>query len=155
MTTLVDDFRKHWEFMHAMTLDFAREVPDATWEFSPHPRFAPFCKQLRHVVCVRGVYNDGLASGRADFDRKHEHYTGGLDRESLVAALASKHDKLLTVLDTIDTGRAIESFGRTFPFAEFAHVMTQHEAIHQGQWSVYASLAGFETPLRWRLEWAL
>jgi hypothetical protein len=31
----------------------------------------------------------------------------------------------------------------------------QHEAIHHGQWSVYASLAGFETPLSWRNEWGL
>jgi hypothetical protein len=26
----------------------------------------------------------------------------------------------------------------------------QHEAIHHGKWSVYASLAGFDTPLSWR-----
>jgi hypothetical protein len=41
-------------FLQKMTLDFAKEVPDEHWQFSPHERFAPFCKQLRHVVCVRG-----------------------------------------------------------------------------------------------------
>jgi uncharacterized damage-inducible protein DinB len=155
MTALIDGFRKHWEFVHTMTLDFAREVPDASWEFSPHPRFAPFCKQLRHVVCVRGVYNDALATGRDDWSRKHDQYSGGLDRDPLIAALTAKHTELLALLDSIEADRAVEMFGRTIPFAEFAHLMTQHESIHQGQWSVYASLAGFETPLRWRLEWAL
>jgi hypothetical protein len=31
----------------------------------------------------------------------------------------------------------------------------QHEAIHHGQWSVYASLAGFDTPVSWRTSWGL
>lgn len=155
MTSAVDDVRRHWEFAHAMTLDVARNVPEEQWSFSPHPRFAPFCKQLRHVVCVRGCYNDGLAGGRPDFARKHEHYAGGLDRHSLIAALVSKQDETLAILDNIDNGQTIEFSGRSMPFAEFAYVITHHEAIHQGQWSIYASLAGFETPLRWRLEWGL
>jgi hypothetical protein len=29
------------------------------------------------------------------------------------------------------------------------------EAIHHGQWSIDASLAGFDTPLSWRASWGL
>ena len=158
MPAPADDFTRHWEFVHAMTLDFANEVPDASWDFSPHPRFAPFAKQLRHVVCVRGVYTDALASGHADFARKHEHYAGGLSRAELVAALGEQHNALLRAIDALPDGGAgvsVEAFGKQFTFGQYAHVMVQHEALHQGQWSLYASLAGFETPLRWRLEWAL
>jgi hypothetical protein len=38
-----------------------------------------------------------------------------------------------------------------FTFALFTWEFVQHEAIHHGQWSVYASLAGFDTPLSWRM----
>jgi hypothetical protein len=155
MSSAVDGFRRHWEFMHAMTLDFASEVPDAYWEFSPHTRFAPFCKQLRHVVCVRGLYNETLAAGKADWARKHDQHTGGLSREELVSALVNKHDDLLDTLDSTDDALVVEFIGKRISFVEFAHVMIQHEAIHQGQWSLYASLAAFETPLRWRLNWGL
>ena len=155
MASAVEGFRRHWEFAHAMTLDFASEVPNAYWEFSPHARFAPFCKQLRHVVCVRGLYNETLSTGRADWARKHEQYTGGVSRDELVRALSQKHDELLAILNTAYDALSLEFIGRQINFAEFAHVMIQHEAIHQGQWSLYASLAGFETPLRWRLNWGL
>ncbi|MGB2693600.1 MAG: DinB family protein [Dehalococcoidia bacterium] len=153
--TPIEDFRSHWEFVHGMTLAFAEEVPDERWEFSPHPRFAPFCKQLRHVVCVRGVYNDALVSGHADFSRKHEHYAGGLTRDDLVRALVEQHEQLLAIVASPELNATIEAFGRSFSFGEYTHVMIQHESIHQGQWSIYAALGGFETPLLWRLEWGL
>ena len=54
MPSVIEDFRKRCEFLQKMTLDFANEVPDEHWGFSPHERFASFCKQLRHVVCVCG-----------------------------------------------------------------------------------------------------
>jgi hypothetical protein len=43
----------------------------------------------------------------------------------------------------------------SFTFALFTWEFVQHEAIHHGQWSIYASLAGFETPLSWRASWGL
>jgi uncharacterized damage-inducible protein DinB len=155
MANAVEGFSRRWEFMHSMTLDFVDEVPNASWEFSPHARFAPFCKQLRHVVCVRGLYNETLTAGKADWARKHDQHTRGLSRDELVRALAQKHEDLLAILDRIDDALVVEFIGRPFSFAEFSHVMIQHEAIHQGQWSLYASLAGFETPPSWRLNWGL
>jgi hypothetical protein len=155
MAALIEDFRKRCEFLQTMTLDFANDVPDEHWEFSPHPRFAPFCKQLRHVVCVRGVYNDALVSKRADFAKKHTHYSGVLTRDELVNALVEKQGALLAIIDTLDTDASIDVFGRPFGFVDFTYTMVQHEALHHGEWSIYASLAGFETPLSWRLEWGL
>ncbi len=155
MSAIIDDFRRRSEFLQTMTLDFASGVPEAQWQFSPHPRFAPFCKQLRHVVCVRGVYSEALVTKRADFSKKHDHYAGGLTRDQLTAALVEKQRDLLRILDTLDTDAPIDVFGRAFSFGDFAYTMVQHEALHHGQWSIYASLAGFETPLVWRLEWGL
>ena len=73
----IDEFVRYSETLHRLTVDFARAVPDDKWDFTPDPPgksgrtpaphrigvgFAPFCKQLRHVVCVRGVYNAALES---------------------------------------------------------------------------------------------
>jgi hypothetical protein len=45
--------------------------------------------------------------------------------------------------------------GTPLTFATFTWEFVQHEAIHHGEWSVYATLAGFKTPLSWRTSWGL
>jgi uncharacterized damage-inducible protein DinB len=158
MPTAAEEFRKRWEFVHGMTRDFANCVPDEHWEFTPHPPFATFCKQLRHVICVRGLYNETLSVGRADWSRKHDQYAGPLSRKHLLQALEEKHEATLAVLDQLqrDGGdRTMEFIGKQVHLGEFAHVVIQHEALHQGQWSLYASLAGFDTPPGWRLNWGI
>src|SRR5689334_13039973 len=156
---LIDDFARYSKVLHAMTLDFVRAVPDDKWEFTPDPPrrssrtpaphrigagFAPFCKQVRHVVCVRGVYNDALVTQRVDWSRKHYHYGGPLTREALLGDLEQKQQGLLEILQTVDVHATIDWGGTPFTFALFACEFVQHEAIHHGQWSIYASLAGFD-----------
>jgi uncharacterized damage-inducible protein DinB len=152
----IDDFVRYSKVLHALTADFVRAVPDDKWDFTPDGAgFAPFCKQLRHVVCVRGVYNDALATKKVDWTRKHRHYAGPLTREALLAALDDKQRGLVATLDTVDLDASIDWDGTLFTFALFTWEFVQHEAIHHGQWSIYASLAGFETPLSWRTSWGL
>ena len=166
----IDDFARYSKALHAMTVDFVRAVPEDKWEFTPDPPgrsprtptqhrigdgFAPFCKQLRHVVCVRGVYNAALATGKVDWTRKHDHYRGPLTRDALLPALEEKQRQLLAILATVDIDATIDWDGTPFTFALFAWEFVQHEAIHHGQWSVYASLAGFDTPPSWRTSWGL
>ena len=166
----IDDFKRRVEFVHGMTIDFVEAVPGDRWEFSPDPAlttaaaadpnrhgvgFAPFCKQVRHVVCVRGVYNAALLTKKVDFSKKHQHYQGAMTREALLRALAEKQRDLLTILETVDTNVSIDFFGNRFTFGDFAFTVIQHEAIHHGQWSIYASLGGFQTPASWRNEWGL
>lgn len=168
MTT--DDFGRYARVLHGLTVDFVREVPDDKWDFTPDPPgragrtqaphrighgFAPFCKQLRHVVCVRGVYNAALANGRVDWAKKHDHYVGPLTREALLAALEERQNRLLGLLDAVDIHATIDWDGTPFTFALFTWEWVQHEAIHHGQWSIYASLGGFDTPPSWRTSWGL
>lgn len=166
----IENFVQYWEHLHRMTVDFVKVVPDDKWDFSPDPPgrigrakvplrigdgFAPFCKQLRHVVCVRGVYNAAMVTKKADFTQKHNHYSGPLTREALLAALMDKQRKFLATLESLDAGTRI-NFGETaFTLDNFTCEVIQHEAIHHGQWSVYASLGEFETPLSWRASWGL
>ncbi len=166
---LVDDFRRRFDFLQRMTIDFVNAVPAKYWDFSPQPPvpdgdvpagrhgsgFAPFCKQVRHVVCVRGVYADSLVTRRADFAKKHSHYSGGLGRDELVGALVVAHRDLLAKFETADEHSTIDFFGTGFTLGDLAYTVVQHEAIHHGQWSIYAALAGFETPPSWRQEWGL
>jgi uncharacterized damage-inducible protein DinB len=166
----IDDFVRYSQVLHALTVDFVRAVPDDKWDFTPDPPgkrgraraphrigdgFAPFCKQLRHVVCVRGVYTAALAAGKVDWTRKHEHYAGPLTRDALLAALDDKQRQLLATLETVEMDAPIDWNGILFSFALFTWEFVQHEAIHHGQWAVYASLAGFDTPLSWRRSWGL
>jgi hypothetical protein len=50
--------------------------------------------------------------------------------------------------EVVDSKHSNRPSRRTF--ALFTWEFAQYEAIHHGQWSIYASLAGFETPLSWR-----
>jgi hypothetical protein len=130
----IDDFVRYAKVLHNLTADFVRAVPDDKWNFTPDPPglsgraraphrigdgFAPFCKQLRHVVCVRGVYNAALATKRVDWTRKNEHYVGPLTREELLAALDEKQRDLLATLDTADVDAPIDWNGTPFAFAVF------------------------------------
>jgi hypothetical protein len=166
----IGDFVRYSKVLHALTADFVRAVPEDKWHFTPDPPgkfwhasatrrigdgFAPFCKQLRHVVCVRGVYNAALATRKVDWTRKHEHYAGPPTREALLAGLDDKQRHLLATLKTVDIDAPIDWQGTPFTFAMFTWEFVEHEAIHHGQWSIYASLAGFDTPLSWRTSWGL
>src|SRR5260221_12736291 len=112
----IDDFLRYSEVLHRLTADFVRAVPENNWDFTPDPPgksgraraphrigdgFAPFCKQLRHVVCVRDVYNAALATRKVDWPRKHEHYVGPLSREAALAGLSGKRRPLLAQPRTV------------------------------------------------------
>jgi hypothetical protein len=111
----IDDFVRYSQVLHALAADFVRAVPEDKWDFTRDPPrnsgrapaphrigdgFAPFYKQLRHVVCVCGVYNAALAARKVDWTRKREHYAGPLTREALLAALNDQQRHLLAGFDT-------------------------------------------------------
>jgi len=160
----IEDFARYSNVLYRLTVDFVRAVPEDKWGFAPHsPRqstrvgrgFAPFSKQLRHVICVRGVYNAAIVTRKVDWTRRHDYYTGPLTREAMLAALEEKQQQLLTILETIDTRSVIDWDGTPFTLEVFTWEFVQHEAIHHGQWSLYAALAGFDTPSSWRSSWGL
>ena len=158
MQTAIQAFEINWSFARGLTYEFISAVPDEKWDFSPHPHFAPLHKQIRHMVCVQGVYVEGLRKRVTDFGRKHSHYDGSLGRGELVAALRQQDADLHAALDEIaragEEDCIIEFYGKN-TIANYLNVIATHEAIHHGQWSFYATLGGFETPDSWKLNWGL
>src|SRR5271155_6120391 len=119
----IDDFVRYSKVLHALTADFVRAVPEDKWDFTPNPAgksgrapaphrigdgFAPFCKQLRHVVCVRGVYAAALATKKVDWSRRHEYYAGPLTREALRAALDDQPQHWRATLEPVAIGAPID-----------------------------------------------
>jgi hypothetical protein len=151
----VENFKNHLHWVHRMTVDFVEAVPDDKWDYTPGGGLGPFCRQLRHVVCVRGVYNAALTTKKADFSTIRDHYGGSLARGDLLPALNDIQQRFLAALETVDTNVTIDFGGTAFPFDNFAGEVIQHESIHHGQWSAYAYLGGFPTPRSWRAGWRL
>jgi hypothetical protein len=151
----IESFRQSWEWVHRMTVDFVEAVPEDKWDFTPGDGLGPFCKQLRHVVCARGVYNAALITKKADWSKSHDYYKGSLTRNELLSALIDMQGRFLATLDTVDTDVPIDFSGTAFTFDHFACEVVQHEAIHHGQWSAYAYVGGFRTPPSWRAAWRL
>ena len=105
------------------------------------------------------VYAEAIETGSADFGRKKSHYSGDLERASLLAGLAEQDARLDAALEglqgiDLDAWR-VAFFGNSFDFSRYSYVLVQHEALHHGLWSACARLAGFDTPLSWRVNWEL
>jgi uncharacterized damage-inducible protein DinB len=158
MASVIDAFEPSWRHTRQLTLDFIAAEPAERWDWTPHPRYATLAKQFRHVLCVHGVYIDGLEHGRADFARKHSHYDGPLERDSLLQAFAWVDERQTRVLQAIrrqgEDDFSIEFYGNQ-KLGSYLNAFLHHEALHHGQWSFYATLGGFETPLSWQVNWGL
>jgi len=155
----LEAFREAWHDVRKLTYEFVETAPAERWAWSPHASFAPLCKQVRHLVCVQGVYQQGFREGHADFARKHDHYRGSLERVELLAALRAKDAELEAILADLGErgaeGFEIDFFGRQRSFARYGAIVVQHEAIHHGEWGLYAALGGYSTPVGWKLNWGL
>ncbi|HXH31815.1 MAG TPA: DinB family protein [Bacteriovoracaceae bacterium] len=156
---IVDEFERSWKFTRSLTLEFAEAIPAEFWHFTFNEKYSPLCKQLRHMIWVTGLYTDALMNGRLDFKKKKTFYSGGLAREEIISALRDSDKVLLrwlsnTKKDEVDLN-AVDAFGSSMEFIEFAQLLIEHEGNHHGLWSAYAALAGFSTPKSWKDNWGL
>jgi len=156
---IVEEFKRSWSFIRGMTYEFIDVVPSEKWFFTISDKHSPLCKQFRHMVWISSLYNDALKNRKINISKKKTFYDGSLDKSDIVTALKQKDiefESLLSELksENLDTFM-MEFFGSKIGFTEFCDVMIQHESIHQGLWSAYAALAGFETPINWKRSWML
>ena len=75
------------------------------------------------------------------------------------ARLEEQQRELAAILEDADRVEAptfaVDLMGAQLSFAAFSYVMVQHEAIHHGEWSLYAAQSGFAVPSLWAVEWGL
>jgi len=154
---LLDAFRGYCVWLHRMTTDFMETAPEDRWEFTPESSgtFGSFARQLRHVVRVRGVYNDALVRRRWIGVVQASTTADRWSVSRLLHALHHQQQELLSALDGLDPELVIDWDGTPSTLATFTWEFVQHEAFHHGQWSLYAVLAGFGTPESWRRSWRL
>ena len=156
----IEAFLEDWKFVRGtLTREFVSAVPEEHWECAPYPGAQPLHKQFRHMVWCSGVYVEAFTTRTADWARKKTHYSGGLDRAELLAGLEEWDARLREALAGLPrddlAGWRVDFMGESFGFDRYVRVLVQHESIHHGMWSVYARLAGFDTPLSWKLNWGL
>lgn len=158
--TIINDFKKSWDFSRGMTLEFINELPENMWDFTPHERYAPLCKQFRHMVWVTGLYREAIETGEMrDCETKKEHYSGELDKQKILSGFEIENGKLMAALAKLQNldleNYFVKAFGLEMKFVEYTHVLIQHESTHQGLWSFYATLGGFKTPNSWQQNWGI
>ncbi|HLE12139.1 MAG: hypothetical protein A2504_17835 [Bdellovibrionales bacterium RIFOXYD12_FULL_39_22] len=158
-SVIINEFKKSWNFIRGMTYEFIDSVPADKWFFTFSEKHSPLCKQFRHMVWISGLYNDALKNRKIDLSKKKTFYDGNLNKSDIVTALKQKDVELESILEDLKSTKldsfSMEFFGTTIGFTEFCDVIIQHESIHQGLWSAYATLAEFETPKNWKNSWAL
>ena len=134
-----------WKYISDLTIKAVQSFPEDQWDFSPAPKFGSFAKQLRHVICCRGVFADGFLSHNVDFGKKHSFYSGPLLKDNLMEALQRSADDVRTALASLENQNLEEFrsnyYGETMTFIEHFSAMTCHEALHRGEWQLYAALA--------------
>jgi uncharacterized damage-inducible protein DinB len=151
-------FAKSWQFTRSLTYDFLHVLTEENLSYSPQLEFGVLGKQIRHIGDVQGCYVDALKSGKVDFSKKRMDKSMETSIEKLEAYLREQDKYLYDTLSGYDKDPIkdqIEWHTCNLSVLEHLFLLPQHEAIHQGQWSLAARQAGIDLPKSWVDNWNL
>ncbi|SRR5579875_116090 len=151
-------FAKTWQFTRSLTYDFLKVLNEESLSYSPHPAFGNLGKQIRHLGDVQECYVRALETGVADFSRKRMDLSMESSLEKLTHHLREMDNYLYDALSkyTADPLKQEIKWPTTrLSVLEHLFLLPQHEAIHQGQWSLAARQHGIDLPKTWVDNWAL
>jgi uncharacterized damage-inducible protein DinB len=151
-------FARTWQFTRSLTYDFLKVLTPDDLSYSPQLEFGTFGKLIRHVGDVQAVYVHALETGHADFDKKLKDKTMEGSLERLEKYLKEQDKALYDALSKYDKDPIKEVIvwpTTKLSVLEHLFLLPQHEAIHQGQWSLAARQAGIDLPKSWRDNWGL
>lgn len=151
-------FARSWQFTRSLTYDFLKVLSEDDLNYSPQLEFGTIGKLIRHVGDVQGVYTAALASGKADFDKKRRAVEVESSIEKLEQYLKQQDKALYDALSNYGKDPITETIEwptTKLSVLEHLFLLPQHEAIHQGQWSLAARQAGIDLPKSWRDNWGL
>jgi uncharacterized damage-inducible protein DinB len=151
-------FDHSWQFTRSLTLDFLAGLSEENLSYSPQLEFGTIGKLIRHVGDVQEVYACALQTGTVDFSLKRRDYTMETSLERLNSYLQEQDKKLHDILSGYEKDPLKEMIQwptEKLSVLEHLFLLPQHEAIHQGQWSLAARQAGIDLPKSWKDSWGL
>ena len=147
-----------WQQTRGLTYDLLHVLPPAVLNFSPHPDFGTFSRQIRHAGDIQACYLAALETGRMDFaaqprqrkvEQSKDHLEGylrALDTSLLEAVRALRGERLSRLI--VWDGEQLS------PLRHLVRLL-QHETLHHGMWAIYAKVVDLPLPPSWRASWAL
>lgn len=151
-------FAKTWQFTRSLTYDFLKVIEDQDLLYSPQLEFGTLGKQVRHLGDVQECYVRALENGVADFSKKRMDLSMETSRSRLEEHLRQQDNYLYGTLSKYDADPVkgeIKWPTTKLSVLEHLFLLPQHEAIHQGQWSLAARQHGIDLPKSWVDNWAL
>jgi len=147
-----------WRQTRALTYDLLRALPYAVMNFSPHPDFGTFARQIRHAGDIQACYLLALQTGRMDFTVQPRQRALEQSRDDLEAYLRDLDDRLLAAVRALPPERLAAPIAwEGEEVAVLTHLtrLLQHETLHHGMWALYARVADLPLPESWRRSWSL
>jgi hypothetical protein len=147
-----------WRQTRALTYDLLAVLPPAVLNFSPHPDFGTFSRQIRHAGDVQACYQAALESGTMDFSAVPRQRQAEQSKDHLEGYLRALDASLLETVRGLRGERLTRPIlwdGE--PLSPLRHLvrLLQHETLHHGMWTIYAKVADLPIPPSWRASWAL
>ena len=155
---LLAQFAKTWQFTRSLTYDFLHCLKEEDLLYSPQLQFGTIGKHIRHLGDVQHCYVKALETGKADFSKKQMDISMETSVERLENHLREQDTYLYNELSKFNKDPIKEEISwHTCQMSVLEHLflLPQHEAIHQGQWSLAARQAGIELPKSWVDNWGL
>lgn len=147
-----------WHQERALTYDLLRALPYAVMNFSPHPDFGTFVRQIRHVADIQACYILGLETGKMDFAAQRRQRALEQSKEHLEAYLRDLDARLMEVVRGLTPERLTRPImwegEQVTPLRHLMRLL-QHETLHHGIWAVYAKVVDLPLPASWKSSWAL
>lgn len=157
-TSELEQWAREWQQTRALTYDLLRALPYAVMNFSPHPEFGTFVRQIRHAADIQACYVLALDTGKMDFTVQPRQRALEQSKEHLEAYLRELDERLLEAVGTMTAerlARPVAWSGEQVTLLQHLMRLLQHETLHHGMWAIYAKVVDLPLPESWRTSWSL
>lgn len=157
-TPELEQWAREWQQTRSLTYDLLRALPYAVMNFSPHPDFGTFVRQIRHAADIQARYIQALETGKMDFSGQRKQRALEQSKEQLEGYLRDLDEHLLQTVATLTADRVKKPVAwEGEQLSPLQHLMRllQHETLHHGMWAIYAKVVDLPLPESWRKSWSL
>lgn len=153
----LEQWAAEWAHTRQLTYDLLAALPYAVLNFSPHPEFGTFARQIRHIGDVQACYLMGLDTAKMDFGARPHQRALEQSKDHLERYLRDLDVQLTQALRSLGGEGAVRHIAwEDEEITVLQHLMRllQHETLHHGMLALYAKVADLPLPPSWRL-WSL